>query len=46
MIDTSPFPSEHAGEETEFHLICVKALSCFSVDCSSGERVVVLFRPV
>ena len=40
-----PFPSEQPGDDTEAHFTYVRALSNLSVDCSSGDRVVVLLRP-
>ena len=40
-----PFPSEQPGDDTEAHFTYVRALRILSVDCSSGDRVVVLLRP-
>ena len=40
-----PFPSEQPGDDTDAHFTYVRALRILSVDCSSGDRVVVLLRP-
>ena len=45
ILNMLPFPSEQPGDDTDAHFTYVRALRILSVDCSSGDRVVVLLRP-
>ena len=45
ILNMLPFPSEQPGDDTEAQFTYIRARSTLSVDCSSGDRVVVLFRP-